>query len=287
MGLRQPRKAAILLFLAALVAGGILRPVHWDPVRAVYAMQRQWGQRDALEGLSGYRSQSAEHFVIYFEPADKQTAPLLLGTAERLYEPVLERVGGPVPPPGPVSLVVHPSRESLRAAFGWDSQWSATGVYWRGVIRLLSPRVWLGDHRPREMARLIDEMAPLAHEFTHYVLDYRTDGNYPRWFSEGLAQWVEYELTGYEWIEADLAEQRYSLAELKKFDGLANQALAYRQSLSFVTFLVERWGQEGLERLLSGLAAGQPFGRALESATGHTPERFEQAWLKWFVEGRK
>lgn len=64
------------------------------------------------------------------------------------------------------------------------------------------------------------------HEFSSqgYGWDHRR-----RWFTEGLAQRIEYQVSGYLWIEQDstLRQKLYSLDELeKRFDRLSNQPLA-------------------------------------------------------------
>jgi len=132
---------------------------------------------------------------------------------------------------------------------------------------------------------LYARQGPLVHEFTHYVVDARSADNYPRWFSEGLAQLLEYRLLGFEWLEqgSSLGYGVYSPEELEQaFDTLGNQPLAYRQALSLVTYLESLQGLDGINRLLDRLSPGNTFYQAVEEVYGLDRASFHQGWQRWF-----
>jgi len=53
------------------------------------------------------------------------------------------------------------------------------GVYWSGVIRILSPDEWLDEVPSRGREVLFSQQGPIAHEYIHLLVDYQTRGNYP------------------------------------------------------------------------------------------------------------
>ena len=119
------------------------------------------------------------------------------------------------------------------------------------------------------------------------MLDYRTNGNYPRWFTEGLAQRVEYKLTGYLWIESgsSLDQDLYSLEEMtEQFDTLTNQPLVYRQSFLLVDYLARTYGEEALADLVALLGNGVKFDTAISKITGATTRALYHTWLEWVDE---
>lgn len=153
---------------------------------------------------------------------------------------------------------------------------------------MLSPRAMTDSADPDEQARVFRETGPMVHELTHLILDYRTRGNYPRWFSEGLAQFEEYRLMGYLWIEPEssLDQPLYTLKQLQTdFESLPNQALAYRQSFLMVDFMVRAYGQAGLSKTIEELAKGSSFRRAMNNSTGTQLAQFEESWLEWVKRG--
>jgi hypothetical protein len=111
-------------------------------------------------------------------------------------------------------------------------------------------------------------------------------GNYTRWFTEGLAQYVEYKVNNYEWVTANnrLAGKLYSMNELDgDFDGLSNQALAYRQSLAAVRYIAEVHGEAKLSQVLGYLKAGEKVNKAIEKSLGMdyaTYETMVNLWAK-------
>lgn len=239
-------------------------------------------RRRVLRGLEGYHQMRSEHYDLYYWEEDANVARLILETAEGVWAPVSTEMGSA--PRGRVPLILYPGRDELRRAFGWGQSESALGVYWQGTVRLLSPNVWLdgmkGEREVNEFARL----NPIAHELTHYILDERTGGNYPRWFTEAVAQLVEERVTGYVWLEAasKVADDLYEYEELSRsFHTLANQALAYRQSYLFLRWLAERSGEQAIDHLIQALARGDSFPNAFSVAYGGTPERLFHEWREW------
>lgn len=209
------------------------------------------------------------HFTMMHPTERKREAQVLLEVAERVYDEFAKKYA-PVSDK-PIPLVLFPELTDMQERFGWEHVRSATGVYYGGVIYLLSPEDWPNTDVPpldEETAwkQHVYARGPLAHELAHYYLDQVANGNFPRWFTEAFAQWVEYELHGYEWLvphnvlyEASL----YSYDELEhSFDQLENQALAYRQSFMFYRYMLEVHGSEKMDDFLTQIADRVPFSRA-------------------------
>lgn len=272
-----------LLVLIPLAALALLAWRWWPyPREAVYSLYRDRGRSQTLSSLQGYNSQTSEHFDLYYKDADKNTADLILTTAESVYGPVVKRVG--FEPSQRVPLIVYSSRDEMRSAFGWGQSESAMGVYWKGTIRLLSPNVWIHETSPAAKRKVFRKINPISHELTHYVLDYMTNGNYPRWFTEGLAQYVEYKVTGYLWLEpqSTLKQNLYTLQDLDgRFDQLHNQPLAYRQSFLLVDYMARTYGEEGIGHLLKSLAEGVDFQSAVKQSFGVSEVDLYRQWESW------
>lgn len=261
-----------------------------------YDLQQDWRRARLLDTFPGADREESANFVLYYDAAqDDAWAPAVLAAAEGAREAVSRRLGwSPLPDldqTAKVPLLLYPDQASLDRQFGSSLRFRALGAYWCGVIQVLSPRVWLEPTPTLGAQRVFWTQGPLVHEYTHYVLDrVIPHGNYPRWFSEGLAQYVEYRETGYLWLEpanhirAPLpAPGMYRLAELAHdFDGLENTAMAYRQSFLLVAYMAtSNLGRDGVNALLQELGRGTPFATALEELTGRSLEAFEQDWLLW------
>lgn len=245
---------------------------------------RAMERRRVLQGLEGYHQQASQHFDLYYQEVDENVAQLILETAEQVWAPVSDQMQSA--PWGRVPLILYPSREELRAAFGWGQSESALGVYWQGTIRLLSPNVWLDGMKSDQDLVEFARLNPVAHELTHYILDERTGGNYPRWFTEALAQQVEERVTGYVWLEqaSQMAQDLYAYDELNlSFQALANQPLAYRQSYLFLRWLADRSGEQAAEQLIQHLARGSVFPEAFTNVYGAPPDVLFRQWQEWAV----
>lgn len=275
-------KRTIIWVTPILLVTGLAWLVWPQPREVVYSLYRERGKTKTLTGLEGYQRMESAHFEVLYTEADRDVVGLVLDTAESVFQPVVDFMG--FAPSERVPIILYPNRAELRSAFGWGNGESAMGVYWSGTIRLLSPNVWISEQDEKVRNRVFRKLNPIAHELTHYLLDYMTNGNYPRWFTEGLAQRVEYQVTGFLWIEPEstLRQDLYSLDNLQNgFDQLRNQPLAYRQSYLLVDYMALTYGEEQLTALLDRLSSGMELGKAVRQTTGLSMGQVHADWLHW------
>lgn len=263
-----------LLFILMLVFAMPTKPRMW-----LYPLVRQAVQIKVNYEARDMATYETAHFRIKYAPVDADTVSMIGQAAEAAYQPVVETLQ--YAPSGKTLILIHSNKNQLRQAFGWSGNESAMGVYWGGTIQLLSPHVWLNDG---ESVEEFIHSGPMVHEYTHLVFDHITNGNYPRWFTEGLAQYVEYRANHYEWITADnvLDDRMYTMRELEdSFDELSNQSLAYRQSLAAVRYVAEVYGDDTLQDVVKSLRAGDSLEKAIRKNVGMDYAAFENSWKQW------
>jgi len=265
----------VMLLLAAVL---LLAPVRLQML--LYPLAREAAHAKISYETRAMAAYETPHFVIKYT-SDPAAAAMVAEAAEAAWAPVTAALGHS--PGGKTLVVMHPDRSALNKNFGWSGSQSAMGVYWGGVIEVLSPRAWLKNGTAGEFIR----SGPMVHEYTHLVFDHMTRGNYPRWFTEGLAQYLEYKVNGYEWRTADnvLTGRLYTQAELDRdFDSLPNQALAYRESFAAVRYIAAVHGESGLRQVIAALAAGRTIEQAVDGSLGMDYALFEAAWQNWAQE---
>lgn len=231
------------------------------------------------------KTQETTHFIIKYSQADEDMVEMVAQAAEAAYLPVTSALDHS--PAEKTVIVMYPNKSELRKAFGWSGDQSAMGVYWGGVIQLLSPHAWM---KPGDSTEHFIQAGPMVHEFTHLVFDHKTNGNYPRWFTEGLAQYVEYKVNNYEWITAGnrLDGKLFTKEQLDNdFDDLPNTALAYRQSLAAVRYIAEVYGEDKLNKVIDELKSGRKIDKAIRNSLGIEYQDFDNAYRDWARENMK
>jgi hypothetical protein len=272
---RKYHVLAIVFFLLLLTNPFLVRGLETvsDSVHALY-VRRYYQQWPSLE---------TTYFHLRYSQGDHKLAQWVGNEADLAVNQVMDILPHDHQGQRPW-LVLVPDQDTLRRAFGWSDGTGALGVYLANTVKILTPEAWdwVEKDRQRDVFR---NQGPLVHEYTHYVLDLRTGGNYTRWFSEGLSQLTEYHLLGYEWLEAtsSLANALYTLDELERsFDALTDQPLVYRQALSMVTYLESLQGLDGINQFIDTLGQGTSFYEALQQDYGLTREQFLIAWQDWY-----
>ncbi len=222
------------------------------------------GQETKLN-TAQFQELKTEHFTVKYTQVDSDYAAMVASTAEAAYTSVGKEMGWQAQQE--TSIVVYPDSQSLAKSFGWDKDEKAMGVYWGGTIRVLSPREWLKQSYDQD--EFLRE-GPMVHEFVHLMVDDKTRGNYNRWWTEGIAQYIEKKITGFEFDtpKGGRPGQIYSFEELeKKFDEL-NQQMAYWESLQAIEFIAYQYGEGQLYMIMDYLAKGYSVSKAIEKTTG-------------------
>jgi len=221
-----------------------------------------------------YATLVGDDFIVKYTGKDQAIAPLVLETTQQYYEKLQAQLGFSLSEGSKKLVVIYPDRESLTRSLGSEGDQRAVGVYWAGSIRLLSPQVWLEPSPESDLEELFLRDNPLTHELAHLMIDYRTAGNYTRWLTEGLAQYLEEEITGYTLPRpAGSLSRWWSLEELEGlFDDEDEQLGAYWQSRWMVSFLITEHGMEKINRLLEQLGRGKVLSKAFQDIYGFPVE---------------
>ena len=188
----------------------------------------------------------------------------------------------------PVQFHLLPSHARLASAVGrygydWLHAWARYDeVYFQ------SPATWgwaVGDPE-------VDEL--VLHELTHCLMYQRSatplsweDKQIPLWFREGMATWT-----------ANQAYKFPSLEDLAKFyegsptdDPIANPEPLYKEHNDIVyaaahhgfTFLVRRYSEQSVHRLLDAMRGGRTFPEAFVEVTGITDDAFATEFRHYIV----
>jgi hypothetical protein len=132
-------------------------------------------------------------------------------------------------------------------------------------------------------------MSVIPHEIAHlffYQAVHTPYASWPSWLDEGLAQYYEFvDQQGKLKLAAQAARQG-RLLPLRALSGSfgrdAEQVqLAYAESVSVVMYLLETWGDPGLQALVQDFREGVNPQKAVQQALGVSWEVFEADWITW------
>jgi len=131
----------------------------------------------------------------------------------------------------------------------------------------------------------------MKHELCHLLLhQHLKGGRIPRWFEEGIAQWVS---EGIGEIIMDYQKPRLSEAVLAgriiPLRALSDSfpadrealTLAYEQSRSIVSYMVERYGLESILNILEAVREGNPWEEAVWGSLGISLLDLEAGWRNY------
>lgn len=140
----------------------------------------------------------------------------------------------------------------------------------------------------------------LKHEMCHLLLHHHIKEHFlPRWLDEGVSQWVS------DWIGDIILDQKRSYLSKAAFRGhfipldslhkgfpAEKDALllAYEESKGFVSYLISRFGKDGILSLLGHMKNGEGVNTAILKSFSMSLEGLEREWhhslrgkITWFV----
>jgi tetratricopeptide (TPR) repeat protein len=239
-----------------------------------------------LEVLAGYATIDTEHFVIKF---DRGQDEVLARCAARyleddVYPALCKRLGYE---PRGKSLFEFFSRAKNTDGHGWFSARmvglpyvGTVGACAGGVVAMQSPN---DAKQPFNWARV------LRHEFVHVVNLQQTNYNIPHWFTEALA--VQNEDLPRPEVWNDLlaaAIKNDKLFDLETINGGftrpksgAEWNLAYCQAELYAEYMLARFGDDALARLLAAYADNLPTRKAIERSFMVEPAEFDRGYWEY------
>jgi hypothetical protein len=130
----------------------------------------------------------------------------------------------------------------------------------------------------------------LKHELCHLLLhQYIKEDSLPKWLDEGIAQWVS------NGIAEIIMDNRKSVLDKAILTGRnipirylvdrfpedkESLLLAYEESKSFVEYIRNNYGDEGIRRVLESLKDGKGIHEAIQEELSISLVRLEKEWLK-------
>ena len=268
MGIKDidPGKGIILLLLLLLIIALLLGRNSNTITHFMAGQVMGWQTVD-------FNQKETDNFIIRYTAIDHDNVDLIAGASEYAFKEVTGFFAGE--PRGKTLVVVYPDTISLARSFGWDKSQRAEGVYWAGSIRIISPQLWQGQ--PQAAADDAMQAGPLVHEFAHLMVDEETRGNYNRWWTEGIAQYIEKQITGFQFDQPlDNTPMIYPLSRLdNEFDG-EDSWQAYWQSLQIIEYIVEENGEASLFSIMEHLGRGENIRQGITRALSVDFDQWEQ-----------
>jgi tetratricopeptide (TPR) repeat protein len=207
-----------------------------------------------------YRLSQAAHFTLKYdgEMAGPDLGAEIIACLEEQFTSMITRFN--FLPRQPIVVIVYPRLKFYEAT---QVEQNVGGLF-DGKIRVPIG----GLQQLNSEARKV-----LIHELTHAFIAGKSHGTAPRWLHEGLAQEAEGKTTSTQ-VGASLAKEYEAL----QGRGQWGQEFSYGSALSFVEFLIERYGFERLVEVLEAMGGGATADAAFQQATRDSLGDLREAW---------
>lgn len=214
------------------------------------------------------------HVHLYWYKGDLSFGEDLMAAAQAALEKLLQSTGAQLEKPA--GIYVYANTQELHGALIYPQEWTgglAFSDY--GIIAIgISPSNMGWGKRV------------IAHELTHLVIHqitYNPLSDMPNWLSEGLAMYIEGEFTDQFRKSLEDAVSQNALFPVRSLSGrfptdTDEAELAYAQSQSLVTYLIDNYGSEKMRLLLEVFKRGSSDDNALIEVYDFDIEGLENRW---------
>jgi len=233
-----------------------------------------------------WHSLQSEHFTLSYKGEDEKFASEILHHGEEILLSISIHLGKIPSEIEKIQIFLTSRQEDFdRLTRNGVPDWGmGCALPEERTIILKSPRLTGNPPKTENLRSLI------AHEISHILLHqspFHEGGmRIPRWFDEGIAMFESKELRMGETMTLAFSVFTNSLLPLSTleiyFPSEEKKAhLAYLQSFSTISYILEVYGEEGLRELLKNLTESGDFEEAIRKGLGITPEGFEKEWLTY------
>ncbi|MBI4284672.1 MAG: hypothetical protein HY670_02070 [Chloroflexi bacterium] len=181
-----------------------------------------------------------------------------------------------IPPERKPRILVYLSSEQVRTAVLFQPEWT-------GALAFSDYNIILTAVNPGNLEWAKNA---LPHEITHLLVGeavFGPFGDMPTWLNEGLARYSEGDLSSFDRAAIDNAAREGRLISVRSlgasFPAGPDQALlAYAQSGSLVTYLIDTYGWPKIRDLLNVFKEGSTYDNALRKVYGFDTAGLEREW---------
>lgn len=180
-------------------------------------------------------------------------------------------------PDVPVDIYVYPNYEDMRDAILYEPQWTGGLAYSDFSIIIMG----ISGNANFDKGTII-------HELTHVLVGrnaFTCIGFIPTWLNEGLAVYSEGGPDSSMQAQLDIAIRDNTLFPIRSLGGNFSEIpekalLSYGQSYSVVKYMLETYGQEKMNQLLTALSDAEPVDDALVRIYGVDTDGLDTQWRK-------
>lgn len=234
-----------------------------------------------FDTLDTYVTRESEHFKVRLSERDAMILwPYMEPLLEEAWDTLSEKYG--FTPEGPVLVEMFEKREDFAVrSVGLPDIGPLVGICFGKVITLISP-----DTLSANWQEIV------WHEFMHVITLQMTQNRIPRWLSEGISVYEEFQ-GRQEWgrhqdLDIERALNENKIFPIERIDDAFTLAqsdddlnLAYLQSYLVVDFVAEEHGIDGLKQLISAYGTHAGTREILQDVFDQSPRQFNQAFSHW------
>ena len=241
--------------------------------------------RKVLKVLDEYDAVTTDHFVVRADSKlDKLLARYMAEYLEEVY-PELTALYG-FEPENRTQIELYNAAKGL-SAHQWFSA-RMVGLPWVQTIGA-STGVIIAMTSPSSLEEPLNWARVMKHEYVHVLTLQQTNFNIPHWYTEALAVRSEGYPRPVEWNK--LLLERVPKGELKNLDNLsmgfiragnqANWNFAYCQSVLYAEYMVARFGELSLAKLLDAYRRNRTTDQAIPEVFGVEKADFEKGYREY------
>jgi tetratricopeptide (TPR) repeat protein len=239
--------------------------------------------RKVLKHLESYTTLQTDHYLIRYDPKhDTILVRVMADMLEELYEDYAQQFQ--YRPKDRILVEVFNNHEMFSGRVVSLPDLHTIGACTGKMFAMVSPK-GRGIRKSFNWARV------LRHELVHIFNLEQTDMQVPHWLTEGLAVRNERFPPPLEWLP--LLAENLAKNEILNLDNMTlafvrprsseEWAMAYFQSLLYVEYILEKYGQNAIGKLLRAYAEGKDDAAAINDACQVAKDDFEADYRRFLA----